>query len=150
MARTAVVKLHYQTPKVACKRSFGGEFAISPETPHCWARQAEIDEALHEGLNSEEREELRRLRRENARLCEEREILKKSAAFFAPLGRGHHLRTHLSGLPPFSLRDRRLEPHVGRLVDPRRPESGAGSRCARNGAPDKKALAGPHRLLRPR
>ena len=46
-------------------------------------RQAAIDDGKAEGLTTDEREELRRLRREKRILREEREILKKAAAFFA-------------------------------------------------------------------
>ena len=49
-----------------------------------WMRQRRVADGEDLGdLNRDEREELRRLRRENARLRQEREILKKAAAFFA-------------------------------------------------------------------
>ncbi len=50
-----------------------------------WVKQADIDEGKGpEGaLTTEERAELRRLRRENRRLQSERDFLKKATAFFA-------------------------------------------------------------------
>jgi transposase len=48
-----------------------------------WARQAEIDGGAREGLKTDEHEELRRLRRENAELKRANGILKAASAFFA-------------------------------------------------------------------
>ena len=60
------------------------EFECSAQAIRNWVRQADRDEGRREdGLTIGEREELRRLRRENRQLREEREILKKAAAWFA-------------------------------------------------------------------
>ena len=56
---------------------------VSEQTLRNWRRQVDVDAGRAEGLTTDEREELRRLRRENRRLVQEREILKAAATFFA-------------------------------------------------------------------
>jgi transposase len=59
------------------------DLGVSFESLRHWIKQAEIDSGERQGLTTDEREELRRLRRENQVLQQEREVLKKAAAFFA-------------------------------------------------------------------
>lgn len=60
------------------------EFEPSEQTIRNWIARADRDEGRRsDGMTSDEREELRRLRRENKQLKVEREILKKAAAWFA-------------------------------------------------------------------
>jgi len=60
------------------------EFEPSAQTIRNWVKQSDLDPGVRtDGLTSDEREELRRLKRENKQLKLEREILKKAAAWFA-------------------------------------------------------------------
>jgi transposase len=64
--------------------SLSKEFGPSAWTIGLWVKQAKRDAGKGDGgLTSAEREELSRLRRENRKLREEREILSKAAAWFA-------------------------------------------------------------------
>ena len=60
------------------------DFDLTETAVRDWVRQADIDAGVRsDGLTSAEREELTRLRRENRRLTEDVEILKRATAFFA-------------------------------------------------------------------
>ena len=66
------------------RRQVAHELGISAETLRQWLKQTDLDAGLrHDGLTTEETEEVRQLRREIRSLREEREILKKATAFFA-------------------------------------------------------------------
>ena len=59
------------------------DFDLTETAVREWVRQAEVDVGDREGLTGAEREELARLRRENRRLREDVEVLKRATAFFA-------------------------------------------------------------------
>jgi len=65
-------------------RELAKEFEPCYETIRNWVRQADRDDGLtRSGFTTQEKEELRKLRRENRQLKLEREILAKAAARFA-------------------------------------------------------------------
>ena len=71
-------------PSRAAPEELAKEFEPSAQSIRHWVKQAQLDEGKRtDGLTTHEQEELVRLRRENRRLREEREILSKAEAWFA-------------------------------------------------------------------
>ena len=65
-------------------RDVAGSLGVSDQTLRNWVKQTQLDlRERDDGLTSAERAELRELRRRVKRLEQEREILKRAAAFFA-------------------------------------------------------------------
>ena len=62
------------------------ELGVSQQTMRNWRKQAGVEAGKVEGVTRDEREELRRVKRELRVVTEEREILKKALAFFAKGG----------------------------------------------------------------
>ncbi len=90
MPKTPPYSMEFRREAVRLLRSSGrsvpqlaAELGCSPQSLRNWSRQIDVDAGKVDGLTSDEREELRRLRRELRTVTEEREILKKAAAFFA-------------------------------------------------------------------
>jgi transposase len=69
------------------------ELDLSETAVRRWVAQAAVDAGERDGLTTEEREELRRLRRENKVLREERDILKRAA--LGSTGQGNAFREDL-------------------------------------------------------
>jgi transposase len=80
--RAEAVRLARSTGKTP--QQVADDLGVSRQSVANWLRQADLDDGRRDdGLTTVEREELRRLRREVRQLREEREILRKAAAFFA-------------------------------------------------------------------
>lgn len=82
------------------------ELDVSEQTLRNWEKQQQIDEGEREGLTTDEKEELARLRRENKVLRQEKEILRKARpSSLGKTGVGEPLSVH-----------RRAEGHLSRLA----------------------------------
>jgi transposase len=63
--------------------SVARDLDLTETAVRAWVKQADIDDGHRDGLSTSEREELAQLRRENRRLTQDVEILKRATAFFA-------------------------------------------------------------------
>lgn len=64
-------------------REIARDLGVSDQTLRNWVAQSDVDRGRAAGLSSDEKAELRELRRRVRTLEMERDVLKKAAAFFA-------------------------------------------------------------------
>ncbi len=71
------------TSEWAAITSIATKCGMTAETLRTWVCKAEVDSGVRAGLTTDEREQLRKLARENRELRRANEILKAASAFFA-------------------------------------------------------------------
>ena len=77
--RDAVEIVHSSGKSIA---QVARELGIYDSTLGSWVKQDEINRGVRDGVTTADREEVTELRRENARLRMERELLKRAVAFW--------------------------------------------------------------------
>jgi transposase len=78
--KAEAVRLFHESGKSL--REVADDLGVSTNSLREWVKRSDIATGARPGLDSDERAELNKLRRENRILREEREILKKAAVFF--------------------------------------------------------------------
>ena len=92
------------------------EFEPTAESIRNWVKQAKIDEGQRsDGLSTDEKQELARLRRENKQLRLEREILAKATAWFARRPARFHPSLRVRESAPGAVSDYHDVPCTGSL-----------------------------------
>lgn len=93
MGRTSKYPPEFREEAVALVRATGRpishvalELGVDKSTLGLWVRADQVETGDRDGVSRSEREELVRLRKENRKLRQEREILAKATAFFAREG----------------------------------------------------------------
>lgn len=79
--KTEAVRLYKESGRSL--QEIASDLGMSSNSLREWVKRGEVETRRRGGITQSEREELERLQRENRILREEREILKKAAAFFA-------------------------------------------------------------------
>lgn len=69
--------------ETAAMRHVAGLLGMNTETLRLWVHRAEVDAGKRPGTTTDEAEEIKRLKRENAELRRANEILKSASVFFA-------------------------------------------------------------------
>lgn len=81
--RERAVRMVAEIGEPGAIRRVGEKLGVNPETVRYWVNNTAVDKGGKRGLASEELDELKALRRENAELRRANEILKAASTFFA-------------------------------------------------------------------
>jgi transposase len=74
---------HEYPSQWAAIASIAAKIGCSANALHTWIRKHEVDAGARDGVNSDERDRIKALERENKELRRANEILKLASAFFA-------------------------------------------------------------------
>lgn len=78
--REGAVRIYRETGKSVAETA--RDLGIGPETLRNWIKKDQVERGEADGLTSDERAELARLRAENAELVMERDVLKRSVVLW--------------------------------------------------------------------